>query len=162
MSAEILVSLLKQKNLKISAAESCTGGMLISSLIGVSGASSVIDASFVTYSPEAKIEIVNVKKETIDEFGVVSENVALEMAKGALSVAGSDVGVGITGYAGPATDENDTTAGTVCFGFTVNGKTLTATKHFGDVGRNVVRELSCMYAVDMLIKLVKAFGDKND
>lgn len=152
-----LINLLIEKKLKISAAESCTGGMLMSSLIGVAGSSAVIGASYITYSDEAKINTVGVKADTINNFGVVSENVALEMAKGAADTAGADIGVGITGYAGPAADENDTTVGTVCFGFYIKGKTLTSTKHFGDVGRNVVRELSCVYATDMLIRLVEKF-----
>lgn len=155
--SEQLVNLLIDKNLRISAAESCTGGMLMSSLIGVAGSSAVVGASYITYSDEAKTETVGVNSETIRTFGVVSENVALEMAMGAAKTAKADIGVGITGYAGPASDENDTTVGTVCFGFYVCGKTLTSTKHFGDVGRNVVRELSCVYATDMLIKLITKF-----
>ena len=152
-----LVNLLIEKNLKISAAESCTGGMFMSSLIGVAGSSAVIGASYITYSDEAKIRTVGVNAETINTFGVVSENVALEMAAGAARAACADIGVGITGYAGPAADNSDTNVGTVCFGFYVCGKTLTATKHFGDVGRNVVRELSCVYSIDMLIRLINKF-----
>ena len=155
--SEQLVNLLIEKKLKISAAESCTGGMLISSLIAVPGSSSVIGASYITYSDEAKIRTVSVNPDTITAHGVVSESVALEMAVGAAKTADAHIGVGITGYAGPAADENDTTVGTVCFGFYVGGKTLTATKHFGDVGRNVVRELSCVYVIDMLIKLIAKF-----
>ena len=155
--SEQLVNLLTDKKLKISAAESCTGGMFISSLVSVAGSSAVIGASYITYSDEAKIKTVGVSADTINTFGVVSENVALEMATGAAKAACADIGVGITGYAGPASDENDTTVGTVCFGFYIGGKTLTSTKHFGDVGRNVVRELSCVYATDMLIRLIGKF-----
>ena len=154
---ENLVYTLNEKNLTISAAESCTGGMLISSLIGVPGASNVIGASFITYSESAKVNIVDVNRDTIEKYGVVSENVAVEMAVGACFKAESDIGVGITGYAGPAVDENDVTAGTVCFGFSYKGKTLSATKHFGDIGRNAVRELSCIYAADTVSKLIKLY-----
>ncbi len=152
---EELMRILKDNNFHISAAESCTAGMFISDLVSVSGASDVLGASYITYSVEAKIDTVGVKKDTIDTFGVVSENVAIEMAVGAAKKSGADVGVGITGYAGPATDENDTTAGTVCFGFYVDGRTLTATRKFPDMGRNVVRELACMYAAEALIKLIR-------
>ncbi len=160
-SFEILVSELKNRNMKVCAAESCTGGLFASGIISVADASKVIGASFVTYSDQAKISVLNVKKETIDEFGVVSENVAIEMALGAMEAAQAQAAVGITGYAGPAADENDTDVGKVCFGFCVNGKTLTATKKFGDIGRNVVRELSSVYSADTLIKLIRAYGDKK-
>ena len=161
-SFENLVRKLKEKGLTISAAESCTGGMLAASLVNVPGASQVLEASFVTYSENAKMKIVDVSKESLDKYGVVSEKVALEMAVGAKAKSGSDIGIGITGYAGPAADENDTTAGTVCFGFIFNDKTLTATKYFGDVGRNAVRELSCIYAADTVSRLIKIYGVSDD
>lgn len=153
---EELVSLLKEKNFTVSAAESCTGGMFASCIVSVPDASKVLNASFVTYSVDAKCKIVNVNPETVSVYGVVSENVAVQMAKGAAEAADSNVGVGITGYAGPATDENDSTVGTVCFGFFVNGKTVSTTKHFGNIGRNVVRELSVEYAATTLVSLLKA------
>lgn len=160
-AAEQLVELLIAKDIKISAAESCTGGMFISKLIDVPGTSEVIGASFITYSDEAKINIVGVNPHTIEQFGVVSEKTALEMATGAARTACADIGVGITGFAGPFSDDNDPDAGRVCFGFFVNGKTISATKAFGNIGRNAVRELSCIYATDTIIKLIKTFGDKN-
>ncbi len=158
-SFEILVSELIKHNMTVSAAESCTGGLFSSGIVSVADASKVIGASFVTYSNEAKIGLVNVKADTIEKYGVVSENVALEMATGAKNATDADAGVGITGYAGPAIDENDSSVGTVCFGFWVNGKTLTATKHFGNVGRNIVRELSAAFAADTLTKLIKVYGE---
>jgi len=156
---EQLVSLLLEKKLKISAAESCTGGMFISKLIDIPGTSDIIGASYITYSDDAKINTVGVKAETIEKFGVVSENTALEMAVGAMNTANSDIGVGITGFAGPSDDDNDPDAGKVCFGFSLKGRTVSSTKHFGNIGRNAVRELSCIYAIDTLIKLIKTFGD---
>ncbi len=159
---EELVSLLKEKGLKITFAESCTGGLLASEVVSVPDASAVFDGSFVTYSNEIKCRFAGVNGDTIDSFGVVSENVAVEMAKGAAMNTGADVAVGVTGYAGPKKDENDTDAGTVCFGFAVNGKTMSSTKHFGDVGRNAVRELSAVYVAQTLVKFINAFGDKNE
>lgn len=153
---EELVSLLKEKNFTVSAAESCTGGMFASHIVSVPDASKVLKASFVTYSVDAKCKIVNVNSESVSVYGVVSENVAVQMAKGAAEAADSNVGVGITGYAGPATDENDSIVGTVCFGFFVNGKTVSTTKHFGNIGRNVVRELCVEYAATTLVSLLKA------
>ncbi len=158
---EELVLLLKEKGLKISAAESCTGGMFASYLVGVPDASKVLSASFVTYSEQAKTKFAGVSPEVIEKFGVVSEKVAVEMAKGACKSAGCEVGLGITGYAGPASSPGDTDAGTVCFGFAVNGITVSAEKHFGDIGRNAVRELSVLYAANTLTGLIRRFGDKK-
>ena len=155
---QILVDLLKEKGLKISCAESCTGGMFASGIVSISDASKVLEQSFVTYSDNSKIDLVSVKKETIAQYGVVSEITALEMARGAAEKASADVGLGITGFAGPKSSPEDDTAGTVCFGFYVNGKTMTSTKQFGDVGRNVVRELYVIYACNTLIRLIRSFG----
>ena len=152
--AEQLVKLLIEKKLTISAAESCTGGMFISKLIDIPGTSEIIGASYITYSDEAKVKAVGVNFATIENYGVVSEQVALEMALGASRTAGTDIGVGITGFAGPFDDDDDIDAGRVCFGFCINGKTVTATKRFGNVGRNVVRELSVIYAIDSLLRLI--------
>lgn len=160
-SFELLVRELLNRNMTVSAAESCTGGLFVSGIVSVPDASKVLGASFVTYSNDAKMKLVGVKAETIEKHTAVSENVALEMALGAAREAGASAGVGITGYAGPAADENDTSVGTVCFGFCVNGRTLTAAKHFGNVGRNTVRELSAVFAADTLTKLVMAYGDKK-
>lgn len=160
-SAQQLVKILIDKKLKISAAESCTGGMLISKIIDIPGSSEIVGASYVTYSIDAKINTVGVNFETIDAYGVVSENTALEMAVGAMKTAKSDIGVGITGFAGPFDDEDDPDAGKVCFGFCVNGKTVSSTKIFGNIGRNAVRELSCVYAIDTLIRLINIFGERN-
>lgn len=158
---EELVFLLKEKGLKISAAESCTGGMFASYLVGVPDASKVLSASFVTYSEEAKTKYADVNIATIEKYGVVSENVAVEMAKGVCKNNSAEVGLGITGYAGPSASSDDTDAGTVCFGFCVNGITVSSVKHFGDIGRNAVRELSVLYAANTLTTLIKKFGDKK-
>ncbi|MBP3504182.1 MAG: nicotinamide-nucleotide amidohydrolase family protein [Bacilli bacterium] len=95
-----LVTLLKTNNLTISFAESCTGGLMASTLINVSGASDVIKESYVTYSKEAKIKILGVKKETLDEYSVYSKETAYEMAKGLSLISKANVSVSITGLAG--------------------------------------------------------------
>lgn len=93
--------LLLNKKLKISTAESCTGGLLSSKLTDISGSSNFIHLNFVTYSNEAKQKILNVKAETIKHFGVVSEECSIEMAKGLLNFTNSDIAVSTTGIAGP-------------------------------------------------------------
>lgn len=103
---EVVVRKLKDRGLKISAAESCTGGLFAGSLTDVSGASEVFEKSFVTYSEGAKIEEINVSPEAIERFGVVSPEVAVEMAKGVRGLSGCDIAVSITGYAEETEDGN--------------------------------------------------------
>ena len=139
---EQLVDKLLEKNYKISFAESCTGGLCCGTLVNVTNASKVLDMSFVTYSNESKMKLIGVKADTILANGVVSEEVAYEMAEGAAATAGSEIGVGITGVAGPGGGTDKKPVGMVCFGFSVNGKTTTFTKQFGEIGRNQVRKSS--------------------
>ena len=148
MKNQEVVDLLIKKNYKISAAESCTGGLFAAKIVEISDASKVLDMSFVTYANEAKVKLVDVKEETIKEFGVVSEEVAIQMAKGVQKVSGSNVGVGISGIAGPTGDTATNPIGMVCFGIVINDKSLSFTKYFGNLGRNVVRE----YAVGVLFE----------
>lgn len=148
MKNQEVVDLLIKKNYKISAAESCTGGLFAAKIVEISDASKVLDMSFVTYANEAKVKLVDVKEETIKEFGVVSEEVAIQMAKGVQKVSGSNVGVGISGIAGPTGDTATKPIGMVCFGIVINDKSLSFTKYFGNLGRNVVRE----YAVGVLFE----------
>ena len=94
-----LVEKLKEKKFKISFAESCTGGLLASSIINVSGSSSVIEESYITYSENAKMKLIDVKNETLNKYTVYSKEVALEMAKGLKNRTNSDVCVSVTGIA---------------------------------------------------------------
>ena len=154
MREEELISLLKEKGLHICCAESCTGGMLSSTLVNVVGASDALDMGFVTYANEAKIKLLGVDAKTIEHYSVVSEQVAEQMAHGAAEVSGAQVAVGISGIAGPGGSEYKP-EGMVCFGFYINGKTATYTKQFGALGRQNVRTLSCEYAIDTLLRLLK-------
>ena len=94
-----LVELLLKKNMTISFAESCTGGMLASTLINVSGSSNVINESYVTYSEEAKMRILGVSKETLNKYTVYSSEVAEEMAEGLKKVTQANVCASVTGKA---------------------------------------------------------------
>jgi len=153
MNEQKLVELLKQKNMHICCAESCTGGMLTSTLVGVVGASDVIDMGFITYANEAKIKLLCVKQEDIDSYGVVSETVAGQMARGACAASGAQVGVGISGIAGPGGSDFKP-EGMVCFGFYVNGHITAKTCQFGNPGRNEVRALSTEYALKTALELL--------
>lgn len=101
-----VVRVLKEGGLKISFVESCTGGMLSAALINVSGASAVIEQSFVTYSDNAKHKLVGVRKKTLRKYGAVSKKTAKEMAEGGAKKAKSDICVSVTGVAGPAAEED--------------------------------------------------------
>lgn len=103
--SEVVVRLLREKGLKISSAESATGGMFASAITDVAGASNVLSAAYVTYSPESKIKELGVSGDDIRRFGVVSKEVAIAMAKGAKARSGADIAVSVTGYAGPEADE---------------------------------------------------------
>lgn len=96
-----IVKILKSKNLMISFAESCTGGLLAAEFVGVSGSSEVFSESVVTYSNEAKVKYLKVSKDTLNEFGAVSKETAYEMAEGIKNLSNADIGVSITGIAGP-------------------------------------------------------------
>ena len=137
----------------ICCAESCTGGMLSSALVGVAGASDVIDMGLVTYANSAKIKLLDVDPAAIEKYGVVSEEVAGQMARGACAISGAEVGVGISGIAGPGGSDFKP-EGMVCFGFCINGSVTTATVQFGAIGRQSVRESSVEYAIDTLISKI--------
>lgn len=149
-SAELLVNKLIEKGYKIASAESCTGGLFASKIVEVPNASSVLDMSFITYSNESKTELLGVSQSLIDTYGVVSEEVALKMAYGVSKKAASDIGVGISGIAGPTGATATKPIGMVCFGFYVAGQSYSITKYFGDIGRNNVRNMSVAFAIDFL------------
>ena len=132
---EVVVKLLKEKGLKISFAESMTGGMLASMITSVAGASNVINESFVVYANSAKEKYLSVSSSTISKCDVVSKPVALEMVNGLAKLSSSDVNVAITGYAGP--DGED--VGKVCYAIKYNKQVHVFEKHFKG-SRNMIRE----------------------
>lgn len=124
---------------KICFGESCTGGLLASKLINVNGSSSIIDQSFVTYSEQAKCDILGVNQEVIDKYGVVSEETAIAMVNGVCLKANSQVGVAVTGYAGPSGGTEKDPVGTVYYAIKVNEKVYSY-KKFYKSPRNVLRQ----------------------
>ena len=146
---EVLVETLAQKNYTIAAAESCTGGMFTSRLVNVPGASDVLNESFITYSNEAKMKYLGVKEETLNTVGAVSEETARQMAQGAAEAAGADVGVGITGLAGPGGATEDKKPGLVYIGVCVHGKTKVKKCQLKG-NRQKVREVTVSRAMTMV------------
>lgn len=153
-NAEKLVNLLIEKNMKISFAESCTGGKLASAIVDVADASKIFDGSFITYANEAKMKYIGVLPETIEKYGVVSEQVAGEMARGTALEMGVDVAIGVSGIAGPTGGTEEKPVGMVCFGYYVNQKVVTETMQFGNIGRNQVRDLSVENAIEKMISFI--------
>ncbi len=154
MFEEQVVNKLIEKNYHISFAESCTGGLCCAEIVNVANASKVLDMSFVTYANDAKIKLINVSSDTIAQYGVVSEQVASEMAKGVSIAAGSNVGVGVTGIAGPTGGTDKKPVGMVCFSFCINGNVKTYTEFFGNIGRNTVRKKSVDFVMKTLLDLL--------
>lgn len=149
-----VVQKLIDREYRISFAESCTGGLCCAELVGVADASKVLDVSFTTYANEAKVNFIGVNADTIEKFGVVSEEVAKEMCMGVAKTAGSQVGVGVTGVAGPGGGTDKKPVGMVCFGFFIDGNVKTFIKQFGALGRNNVRHASVNFVFKTLNELL--------
>ncbi len=146
-----LSALLIQKSLSISVAESCTGGGLSALLTSQSGASAYFDRGFVTYSNQAKIDMLDVQPATLEKFGAVSEQTALEMTRGVIKHSNSDISVAITGIAGPTGGTKEKPVGTVCFGFCVFGECFAVTQYFNGDRIEVVQS-SVEFAISTLVK----------
>lgn len=145
----VVCEMLVNNNLTISTTESCTGGLLAGKLINYPGVSSVFLEGAVTYSNEAKMKRLGVKKETLDNFGAVSEECAREMAEGIDKAAGTDIGLSTTGLAGPGGGTDEKPVGLVYVGLHMNGKTEVKKFNFqGD--RQKVRERTVMNTLDWL------------
>lgn len=150
MISQDILDLARSQGVMIATAESCTGGMVAVALTDIHGSSSVVERGFVTYSNDAKIEMLGVSRDTLSTHGAVSEQIALEMAEGALRHSHAKMAVSITGIAGPGGSEHKP-EGRVCFGLARTGhRTRTETHEFGAQGRGRVRELSRDQALAML------------
>lgn len=146
---ETVVDLLKEEGLKLSLAESLTGGMIAQRIVNVSGASDVFGYGFVTYSNKAKHKCLGVKKSTLKEEGAVSAKCAREMAKGACKESGADISISVTGLAGPGGGTKETPVGTVFMGCCYEGRTVAKEFHFTG-NRMRIREQTTAHALAML------------
>ena len=145
---------LKARGLKLVTAESCTGGWVAQAVTAVSGSSDWFERGIVTYSNEAKQEMLGVRTETLDAAGAVSEETALEMARGALASSRAQVAVSVTGVAGPTGGTAAKPVGMVCFGWALaGGGANAATKHFGG-DREQVRRQSVVFALQGVLERI--------
>lgn len=144
-----VVGLLKRQKMTLTTAESCTGGMVASTLINVPGASEVFSEGYITYSNEAKHRLLGVKNKTLKNEGAVSEKCAAEMAKGAAKAAGTKAAISVTGIAGPEGGTSEKPVGLVYIGCFIDGRIWVESYHMNG-NRQKIRELTVKKALNML------------
>jgi nicotinamide-nucleotide amidase len=151
-----LLDLCRGRKLTIATAESCTGGLVAAALTDIPGSSDVIDRGFVTYSNDAKRTMLGVKAATLESFGAVSKETAMQMAVGALEEADVDLAVSITGIAGPGGATPGKPVGLVHFAVAArDGRIVHKECRFGAIGRSQVRARSVLEALRMLTELAR-------
>lgn len=161
--AHRFVAELKDLGVMFATAESCTGGMVASAVTDVPGASDVFDRGFVTYSNEAKNEMIGVELAVIDKQGAVSEAVASAMADGALMRSNADVAMAITGIAGPGGGSDIKPVGLVWFACAATGASTLVTSHvFEDGGRDFIRYHAALFALEMAMQVARDIAPNLD
>ena len=148
-----LLDRVRTREVMIACAESCTGGMVAAALTDLPGSSAIFDRGFVTYTNAAKIDLLGVSPDTLTAHGAVSEQVALEMARGALARSGAQIAVSITGIAGPGGSEHKP-EGRVCFGLATASGITTQTQEFGALGRDKVRRAARDFALGLIFEAI--------
>lgn len=156
--SEAVGELLKEKNLKISTAESCTGGLIASKITDISGSSEYMQGSIVSYDNSVKVNQLSVKTEDLEQVGAVSKNVALQMAKGAAEKLNSDIGLSTTGVAGPTGGTPEKPVGTVWIGVYGLGQHF-AVKALLTKDRLVNKERSAIIALEIVRRLLKGIDE---
>lgn len=152
---EKIVSLLQEKGWKIASAESCSGGMIASRLVNVSGVSDVFEEGYITYSNAAKHKLLGVSKQSLGQYGAVSSQVAGEMALGAAKQARARAAIAVTGIAGPGGGTPQKPVGLVYIGCYVDGKVFVTENHFQG-SRQEIRTATTQAALSLLLeKLIR-------
>ena len=146
---ERVVALLKEAEMTLAAAESCTGGLFSKRITDVSGASAVFPGGMITYATEMKTKLLGVDARLLQENGPVCPEVARQMARGVRRALGADLGIGITGLAGPNGDGSAARVGDVYIGFAAPEGTFVMELH-EPIGRDKVRALACDRAMELL------------
>ena len=150
MSVAAILQAARARGILIATAESCTGGMVSAALTDVAGSSAMFERGFVTYTNAAKIQVLGVRAATLEAHGAVSEQVAAEMAQGALAQSAATLAVAITGIAGPGGSEHKP-EGRVCFAIATPDRCTTQTVEFGALGRAQVRQAARDHALGVLL-----------
>lgn len=146
---EKVVFKLKEKGFHVTCAESCTGGMIASTLVNVAGVSDVLDESYVTYANSAKHKLLGVDEDVLQRYGAVSRQVAEQMAEGAARASGAEAAIAVTGIAGPDGGTPEKPVGLVYIGCSVKGKLLVTENHFKG-SRLEIRKQTTQAALELL------------
>ena len=155
-TATRVLDLFRARGLKLATAESCTGGLVAATLTEIAGSSDVVDCGFVTYSNEAKQNLLGVPAATLKRHGAVSGETATAMAAGALKNSQADVAVAITGIAGPGGGSKQKPVGLVHFAAASrDGRRIASSRRYGKIGRRRVRQRSVAEAFELLRKLAE-------
>ncbi|HKJ21840.1 MAG TPA: CinA family protein [Gammaproteobacteria bacterium] len=152
--AERVGAALRRRGLCLAAAESCTGGWVGQAVTAVAGSSAWFDRGFVTYSNEAKVDMLGVRPQTLARHGAVSEAVAREMAEGAIGRSRAGAAVAVTGIAGPGGGTPDKPVGTVCFAWAVAGRTTAAATRRFEGDRQAIRRQAVAEALHGVVDAV--------
>jgi nicotinamide-nucleotide amidase len=154
--ARDVVELCTEKNVMVATAESCTAGLVAAAITEIPGASQVLERGFITYSDQAKTEMLGVMPITLRQYGAVSRDTALEMAHGAMSRSEAGISVSVTGIAGPDGGSTAKPVGLVHFGGRhYKGALIHREMQFGDIGRHQVRMAAVETALEMIIELAQ-------
>lgn len=157
-TASDVVKYLVEHGIKIAVAESCTGGILAGAITSIPGASEIFECGIVSYSERIKSQLLGLPMELIDDCGVVSETVALAMAQGVRLVSHADIGVGITGIAGPTGGSKEQPVGTVYVSVIYKEQSFTQNLRLyelGEFSRRQIRLITCAYALEAICDAVK-------
>lgn len=145
-----ILQICRDDGIMLATAESCTGGMIAAAFTDIAGSSDVFDRGFVTYSNEAKMEMLGVAAETLDEYGAVSEETAISMVEGAMLNSRAAIAVAVTGIAGPTGGTEVKPVGLVWFATSYQKAVYAQKRHFEDRGRAFIRQEACRTAMELL------------
>ena len=158
--ANALLQACQKRGIMLATAESCTGGMIIAALTDIAGSSAVVDRGLITYSNEAKMEMLGVSAATLQAHGAVSRETVLEMAAGALTRSRAGLALAVTGIAGPGGGSPEKPVGLVWFGVALKGGPVAAELNmFADNGRDFIRRETVRHALEIGLR---ALGDTQE
>lgn len=162
--AQQAVDLLKEKKMKITTAESCTGGLIAKSITDISGSSGVFDCGIVSYSNEIKKSVLGVREETLAEHGAVSEQTVREMSEGALRISGADIAVAVSGIAGPLSDMTEKPVGLIFIAVNLRGKITIKqlNNQFNENIRENNRNSATNEALELVCEILRKSGGESN
>jgi nicotinamide-nucleotide amidase len=159
--AEQVLATCQGKGWMLATAESCTGGLFAGVLTDIAGSSAVFDRGFVTYSNEAKMDLLDVAKSDLEAHGAVSGQVATEMAQGALVRSRANIAVSVTGIAGPGGGSVEKPVGTVYFGLAMDGRLPRHERRlFPDEGRSAIRAMTVKAALELVLNAAESVSSR--